>query len=314
MATTKRFLTFTQQVESLKSEKHIEIPDSQFAEEILQRIGYFSLMGGYKQLFRIPFSKKYKPGTTFDEIVALYQFDANLRELFLKYLLQIERHIGNLMAHYFIEAHGISQKEYINPNNYNNIPRNRNTIGGLMKKLHGAINSTEHGYVNYYRTQYGNVPLWVTTSVLTFGSLSKMYNVLPQSLRSKVCRHFPAVNQRQLERYLSVLTKYRNVCAHGDRLFTYKTVDQILDTSLHAKLKIPKKGNQYVYGKQDLFAVVIAFRYLLTKEDFSDFKRKLVLEIGKLNKKLIHIAENELLEQMGFPNSWKNLTHYRLTP
>ena len=55
-----------------------------YAEEILQRIGYFSLMGGYKQLFRIPFSKKYRPGTTFDEIVALYQFDANLRELFLK--------------------------------------------------------------------------------------------------------------------------------------------------------------------------------------------------------------------------------------
>lgn len=207
-------------------------------------------------------------GTTFDEIVALYQFDADLRELFLKYLLQIERHIGNLIAYYFIEAHGISQNEYMNPNNYNNIARNRNTIGGLIKKLYGAINSTEHSYVNYHQTQYGNVPLWVPTSVLTFGSLSKMYNVLPQSLRTKICRHFPNVNQRQLERYLSVLTKYRNACAHGDRLFTYKTVDQILDTPLHAKLKILRKGNQYIYGEQDLFAVVIAFRYLLPKEDF----------------------------------------------
>lgn len=57
MAASKRFLTFTEQVESLKKEKHIEIPDSQYAELILQRIGYFSLMGGYKQLFRIPFTK-----------------------------------------------------------------------------------------------------------------------------------------------------------------------------------------------------------------------------------------------------------------
>lgn len=64
-------------------------------------------MSGYKELFRIPFSKKYKPGTSFDEIVTLYQFDARLRELFLKYLLQIERHIGNLIAYYFVEAHGI---------------------------------------------------------------------------------------------------------------------------------------------------------------------------------------------------------------
>lgn len=314
MSVSKHFLTFSQQVEFLKNEKRITISDSQYAEKMLQQIGYFSLMSGYKQLFRVPFTKKYRPGTSFDEIIALYQFDADLRELFLRYLLQIERHIGNLMAYYFIEAHGISQEEYMNPNNYNNIPPNRNTINGLTKKLYGAVTSTEHEYVNYHRAQYGNIPLWITASVLTFGSLSKMYHVLPQSLRSKICRHFPAVNQRQLERYLSVLTKYRNVCAHSERLFTYKTVDQILDTPLHAKLGIQKKGNQYVCGKQDLFAVIIAFRYLLPKEDFTYFKKGLLLKIGTLNKKLVHITESELFEQMGFPDNWKNINHYRLTP
>lgn len=314
MTTSKHFLTFSQQVESLKAEKHIEIPNPQYAEKILQHIGYFSLMGGYKQLFRVPFTKKYKPGTSFDEIVALYQFDSSLRELFLKYLLQIERHIGNLIAYYFIEKHGISQTEYTNPDNYNNIPQNQKTINGLLRKLYGAVNSTEYEYVNYHRSHYGNIPLWITTSVLTFGSLSKMYNVLPQSLRSKICRHFPPINQRQLERFLSVLTKYRNVCAHSDRLLTFKTRDQILDTPLHAKLEIPRHGNQYIYGKQDLFAVVIAFRYLLINEDFKAFKRKLVLKIGKLDKQLIHISESELLMQMGFPNNWKNITRFRLTP
>ena len=152
------------------------------------------------------------------------------------------------------------------------------------------------------------------TQTTPFGNISKMYNVLPQFLRSKICRHFLSVNQKQLERYLSVLTKYRNVCAHSERLFTYKTVDQILDTPLHAKLDIRKKGNQYVYGKQDLFAVIIAFRYLLPKEDFRSFKKSLVLKIGKLNKKLIQITEDELMKQMGFPPNWKNITHYRLTP
>lgn len=313
MATSKHFLTFAEQIESLKYDKHIVIQDQQHALEILQRIGYFSLMGGYKQLFRVPFTKKYKPGTSLDEIVALYQFDAELRELFLKYLLQIERHVGNLIAYYFIELYGISQSEYMNPNNYNNISPNQNTIAGLMKKLYGAITTKEYTYVNYYRAQYDNIPLWVTISVLTFGSLSKMYHVLPHSLRSKVCRHFPSINQKQLERFLSVLTKYRNVCAHGDRLFTYKTIDQISDTPLHSKLQIPKHGNQYIYGKQDLFAVVIAFRYLLAKEDFTNFKRKLIREISKLNKKLRHITETELLEQMGFPKNWKNITYYKLT-
>lgn len=313
MTISKNFSTFTQQVESIKNHKNILIPDSFYAEEMLQRIGYFSLMGGYKQLFRIPLTKKYKPGTSFDEIVALYKFDAELRALFLKYLLQIERHVGNLISYYFIEQHGVSQSEYLNPDNYDKSHRNKRTVRGLMQKMHGAVNTKEYEHINYYRTQYGNIPLWVTTSILTFGSLSKMYKVLTQSLRTKICKHFHSVTQRQLERYLSVLTKYRNACAHNDRLFTYRTVDQLLDTPLHARLSIPKQGNQYIYGKQDLFAVVIAFRYLLPKEEFSAFKKKLILEIEKLNKKLLHITESELFEQMGFPPNWRNVTRYPLT-
>lgn len=311
MPASQNFLTFTQQADFLKNEKHILISHQEYAEEILQRIGYFSLIDGYKYLFRIPFTKKYKSGTTFDEIVALYQFDADLRELFLRYLLQIERHIGNLAAYYFCELHGASQTEYLNPDNYNRQPHNEKTVQGLIKKLYGAVNTKEYDYINYYRTQHKNVPLWVTVNILTFGSLSKMYDVLPHSLRSKICRHFYSVNQKQLGRYLSVLTKYRNVCAHSDRLFSYKTVDQISDTLLHSKLAIPKRGNQYIYGKQDLFAVVIALRYLLPKQDFIVFKSRLLRQINMINKKLVHISERELLAQMGFPENWNDITRYR---
>lgn len=56
------------------------------------------------------------------------------------------------------------------------------------------------------------------------------------------------------------------------------------------------------------------FRYLLPKEDFLEFKRKLTLEISSVNKNLIHIAGNELLAHMGFPPNWKNITRYQLTP
>jgi abortive infection bacteriophage resistance protein len=202
----------------------------------------------------------------------------------------------------------------MNPYNYNNCQRNKTLVSGLIRKIYGAVNSTEYKCVNYYRQQYGNIPLWITTSVLTFGSLSKMYVVFPQSLRAKISKHFIAVNQKQLERYLSVLTKYRNVCAHGDLLFTYKVFDQIYDTSLHSKLTIPKQGNQFIYGKQDLFAVVIIFKYLLPKQDFLNFKRRLTQEIRKVTQKLNHITESELLEHMGFPTNWRSISRYHITP
>ena len=53
-----------------------------------------------------------------EEIVALYEFDADLRELVFRYLMQIERHARSLISYYFTEIHGESQSEYLDPNNY----------------------------------------------------------------------------------------------------------------------------------------------------------------------------------------------------
>ena len=313
MHTPKKFTTFGQQVDWLIDEKGIIVTDRVYAEEVLHHIGYFPLMGGYKHLFRVPYTKGYKTGTSFDEIVSLYRFDAELRELFFKYLLQIERHLRSLMSYYFTEAYGVEQCKYLDANNYNNTRRNQVTIARLIVTLKRATATTDYAYINYYRNNYGEIPLWVLTNVLTFGNLSKMFQVLPQSLKSKVSKNFKPLNQHQMEQFLSVLTKYRNVCAHGERLFTYRTVDAIADTPLHKKMSLPKRGNQYEKGKQDLFAVVIAFRYLLPKQDFMDFKKKLSREIDKVTKSVVHISEEELLGKMGFPVNWKDITKYKLT-
>lgn len=216
------------------------------------------------------------------------------------------------MSYYFSEKYGESQTAYLDMNHYNNTPRNHKTIIRLIATLQHAATAADYVYINYYRSNYGNIPLWVLSNVLTFGNLSKMYKVFPQSLQSKVCKNFGIINRRQMEQFLSVLTKFRNVCAHGERLFTYRTIDNISDLPLHQKMSIPKHGIQYLYGKNDLFAVVIAFRYLLPKEDFREFKRKLTAEISKVTDNLVHITEHELLEHMGFPQSWRNITRYQL--
>ena len=303
---------FSDQVSWISDEKGIKIKDREYAEEMLRQIGYFPLMGGYKHLFRISNTKKYKAGTSFEEIVSLYKFDAELRELFFKYLLQIERQMRSLMSYYFTEMYGAEQKQYLDANNYNNTKRNHATIVKLIATLKRATTTTDYTYINYYRKTYGEIPLWVLANVLTFGNLSKMFRVFPQSLKSKVSKNFEPLNQHQMEQFLSVLTKYRNVCAHGERLFTYRTVDAIADTPLHKKLSLPQSGNQYEKGKQDLFAVVIAFRYILPGKDFLEFKRKLIKEIDRVNREVEHISEVELLNKMGFSENWKSITKYHL--
>lgn len=305
MREPKEFSSFDRQIEII-CEK-IAIRDKDEAKEALKKIGYFQLMGGYKSLFRIPGTKKYKEGTSFEEIVSLYEFDVELRELFFRYLLQIERNLRSLMSYYFTETYGAAQKEYLNPQNYDLTKKNKYTVERLIATLERAANTQDYAYINYYREQYGDIPLWVLSNVLTFGNLSKMFRVFPQSLKSKVSKNFAPLNPHQVEQFLSVLTKYRNVCAHGERLFTYKTVDAIADTPIHQELAIEKSGNQYKYGKQDLFAVVIAFYYLLPAKDFSCFSQNLLKIIQTVSGQLIHVEERELLEKMGFPQNWGKL-------
>ena len=69
------------------------------------------------------------------------------------------------------------------------------------------------------------------------------------------------------------MTKFRNVCAHGERLYSFTTRDDIPDLPLHQKLNIQKKGQQYLYGKRDLFALMIALRYLLPSSEFGSLKK-----------------------------------------
>ncbi len=309
----KPFITYDQQVELLKS-KHLIINDEESAKRVLAQIGYFSLIGGYKHPFKNKTTKMYRDGVTFDNIVMLYNFDESLRRLFLRYLLMIERNIKARIAYVFCEHHGDHQSAYLDPHNYTNDSRKQQGIRLLIQKLTDlATKRTDYPYINHHQNIHHNVPLWVLINAVTFGSMSKMFDFLPQNLQSRISREFP-LNIRQLDQMLSVLTKYRNACAHGERLFSYKTKDDIPDLLLHAKLGIPMRGSQYVYGKRDLFSVVISFKYLLPSHTFAAFKFELAKEIDWFSKHCTSLSETDLLHEMGFPANWKHITRrYKLT-
>ena len=309
----KPFLTYQQQIEKLRDEKGLIVNDPHYAEFVLKQNSYFALITGYKHLFKNKTTSKYKDGTKFEDIVALYAFDKGLRELFLKYLCQIERHVRSLISYYFSEKYGESQNEYLDVNHYRYGGKNILQVNKLVDKLAKLINDPEcpYEYIRHYVSKNHNVPLWVLLNATTFGTLSKMYMLLQQDLQIKISSNFNSVDESQLSKYLSILTKYRNVCAHNERLFTHKVNESIPDTLLHQKLGIPKKGAQYRQGKSDLFAIVISFRYLLPREDFLQFKKALVDLIETFKEQNDIIQESELLAEMGFPSNWKYITRYR---
>lgn len=75
---------------------------------------------------------------------------------------------------------------------------------------------------------------------------------------------------------------------------------------------IPKKGTQYLYGKHDMFALLIAFRYLLDKEEFKMLKKELTKLFNTFSTTTSATQKNKLLQTMHFPSNWANITRYKL--
>ena len=146
----KIFLSYDQQIEKLKNEKNLQIDDEAYAKEILRQTSYYSLIGGYKDIFKNPTTKKYKDGTRFEVIVELYYFDESLRQLFLKYLIKVENEIKSQVSYYFTEKNGENQKEYLDTSNYNYVgKKNQRDIDRLIKILEGYVTKpTDYHYIN----------------------------------------------------------------------------------------------------------------------------------------------------------------------
>lgn len=308
----KTFFTYEQQLNKLQQEKGLIISDITVAKQTLEKLSYYSLVGGYKQLFKHFPSQKYIYGVTFDELVAFYYFDEELRSLFMKYILHVERHIKSLLSYHFCDKYGERDTEYLNVNNYTLTKKNCAQINRLVHSMQKVIAlPSQYAYIAHHANTYGNVPLWVAMNAFTFGQVSKMFQYATNDVQYKISQKFEYVTERELHQFITVLARCRNVCAHGERLFSFRIHETIPDTLLHKKLQITQKNGSYLYGKQDLFAVVIALRYLISNEDFKTFKSSLSKHISKVLKQCPHLTRERLLKEMGFPENWEKIMRYK---
>ena len=64
---------------------------------------------------------------------------------------------------------------------------------------------------------------------------------------------------------------------------------------------------EYIYGKNDIFAVIIMLKYLLRKSEFRVMLKEIEYEIEKLDGRVDSIPIARVLDRMGFPENYMEL-------
>lgn len=302
----KRFLTYDEQISFLSEQKQLIIEDQEYAKRILFQTGYFALVNGYKRIFKNPQTNKFQVGVRFEDVYGMYCFDRNLRSILLKYILICEQTIKSSLSYHFCQIYGEDQKAYLNPINYLQSENHSRIIKKLIQKMSAQLNeNSSYYYIRHYVKRYQSVPFWVLVNTLTLGQVSKMYSCQKSRVKIQICKDFGEIRENELERMLSIMTKFRNVCAHNDRLFNFKTQDALPDLLIHQMLQIPKRLGRYCCGKEDLFAQVIILKMLLQEKDFEWFYTELKQCFQR------HSVYETILYQMGFPENWKEIANIK---
>ena len=297
----KTFKTLDEQVKILQG-KGLIISDEKDTKDILLRENYF-FVSGYRLLFMESITNKlFLPGTTFEELYAMFQFDRHIRNIVFKNLLIIENNIKSITAYNLSAKYGICEEDYLNPKNFVTDRKRKKQVDDLLRKMKRQIrvNGEQHQATIHYIQKYGYIPLWIAVKVLSFGIVSELYQILKFDDQINIAKDFN-VDREELLVYFPILANFRNLCAHEDILFEHKAQRSIEDTKYHELLKIPKVNDEYIYGKNDLFAVVIILKQLLRRDDFFLFMSELEYEIQILADRLKTISIEKVLDRMGFP-------------
>jgi abortive infection bacteriophage resistance protein len=273
----KPWLSIEDQIDRLKR-RGMHIPDEEVADQWLSAVGYYRL-SGYWYPFREPDStgkarrlSTFVAGTTFTEVVGLYEFDRHLKTLIQSGVERVEVALRSQVGH---KLGAIDPLSYTDPAHFRptfNHGGWRGTAQGRVERARGRDEFVDHHYAVYG----GPLPIWVLTDVLDFSDLSKLYAGLKSSDQRAIAEWFgvslpPSATRSHRRRWrddpplanwLEHLTVVRNICAHHGRLWNrlltpVGTSPRVRHLSVFDSLPIDQMQVERVYGTICLIAYLL---------------------------------------------------------
>ena len=281
-------MTIDEQVENLKSIGLI-VDDEEYAKKILNDISYFRLVKAYSLNLK-PKNGCYDKQTTFKEIVDLYLFNANFRQIIFPEIEKVEINVRCRVANFFAEQYGVLG--YLQAENF----ADENYHAQFLKDINEEIGrNSKAPFVRNFRENYegGNLPIYALVEVFSFGTLSKFYKNMLNKDKKAIAKSF-GVGYTYFESWLESISYVRNICAHYGRIYNAKLSKTPILYKEYTQVGI---GNNRIYG------VLLCVKHLLKNDvHWNLFVDKIELLFDKY--------QYVKISTMGFPENWRELLQH----
>lgn len=213
----KPALTWPQQISHLRA-NGMHIDDEDRADYWLRHVSYYRL-SAYWLYFEHPkdhSGPRFRAGTTFDRVTALYDFDRILRRLIMRGTEHVEVALRGSWAYQLSQIN--DGHSYLDASLYDD----RREFHTNLSKLASETGFSRETYVKHYRESYdvpAIPPVWVVAEMMSFGQLSRWYsNLHSRALRNQIAKPL-GLPETVLVPLVRHVTDLRNICAHHGRLW-----------------------------------------------------------------------------------------------
>lgn len=197
-------------------------------EAAIRRVNYYRLSAYMKSFEQTDSHEGSKVDRVpFHEVIALYDFDFELRTLAQRSIQKLEIALRRSIATHLAASYGAFP--HLNPA----IFAERTTWAKThIKMLEEYSRSTEQ-FASHHQQKYPELqlpPIWVMVELLSLGSLVQLYkNLKARQDRLQIARDF-GLDEAVLVSWLDQFVQVRNICAHHGRLW---------NRLLHRAAKVP---------------------------------------------------------------------------
>ncbi len=274
-----------EQIDNLKN-LGLVITDEDYARRILGDISYFRLIKAYGLGLKKR-NEFFDGHTTFEQIVELYMFNANFRQLLFPKIEQVEVNLRCRLANYFSCTYGVLG--YEDPDNFVNPDYHDEFLEDIQNEI--GRNSRAPFIKNFHNNYVdGKIPFYALVEIFSFGTLSKFYKNMKSNDKKSIA-NFYGVGYTYLESWIEHITYVRNICAHYGRLY---------NVNLSKTPILYKQYTQQGISNIRVFATLLCIKHLIPNDrHWTEF----IDTIELLFEKYSHVK----IELMGFPSNWKHI-------